>query len=253
MTIKETTLVFSILTAAYPYFYRDIRHDENQMADAIAVWHEMIGDYDLVTVKVALKRLIAIQKEYPPTIGQLLESINIVSGHAAPDADEVWTEIINAIGRYGYSRAVEAIEALSEFARQAVKVFGWDMLCKSENIEADRAHFLRVYQAIKTRNDQKYILPKDVRAFIAAHDSFSIPKDKPDCLTGLDTPYQLADHAVNMGTLERPCTGATTKNGIESILSQLRKPRPDVEVRARPDTAAQRAVNATGRLRLEEA
>ena len=45
----------------------------------------------------------------------------------------------------------------------------WHTLCMSESPETDRAHFLRIYQAIKARHDQKYILPKDVRAFIAAH------------------------------------------------------------------------------------
>ena len=97
MTNKDTVFVFAILMAAYPYFYKDIRQDDKQMQIALSLWQEMLVDYDLSTVKVALKRLIAVHKDYPPTIGQLLESINIVSGNAAPDADEVWTEIKTAI------------------------------------------------------------------------------------------------------------------------------------------------------------
>jgi len=180
MTAKDTVVVFAILSAAYPYFYRDIRQDDEQMQIAVVLWHEMLADYDLSTVKIALKRLIALHKEYPPTIGQLLESINIVSGHAAPDADEIWAEIMSAIGRYGFYRAVEAKKSLSPLAYEAVKALDWYSLCKSENPETDRAHFLRIYQAIKNRHDQNYILPKDVRAFIAAraNENLSISERK---------------------------------------------------------------------------
>jgi len=229
MTIKETALVFSILTAAYPYFYRDIRNDEQQVADAMSIWHEMIAEYDIATVKVALKRLIAIQKEYPPTIGQLLESITIVSGHAAPDADEVWGEIIGAISKYGYCRAAEALNSISEFARQAVKAFGWETLCRSENIETDRAHFLRVYQAIKTRNDHKYILPKDVRAFITAHSSQNTDAGDPERLGAQDIQRHLRDSAANTETGEKPRDGEIGKTALESILAQFRKPRAVTE------------------------
>ena len=169
MTLKNTVHVFAILTAAYPFFYRDIRQDDDQMQITISLWNEMLADYDVETVKIALKRLIAIHKEYPPTIGQLLESISMVSGHTAPDADEIWAEIVTAIRDYGYYRTAEALESLSPLAHQAVNALDWYSLCKSESPETDRAHFLRIYEAIKTRNDQQYVLPKEVRAFIAAH------------------------------------------------------------------------------------
>ena len=182
MTVKDTVLIFTILSAAYPFFYKDIRHDDQQMGEAIAVWNEMLAEYDVNTVKFALKRLIAIQKDYPPTIGQLLESINIVSGNAAPDADEIWQEIMNAIRGYGFYGTVKAMESLSPLAREVVRVMDWYTLCMSENPETDRAHFLRIYQAIKTRHDQKYTLPNDVRAYIAAHtagDKLSVTERNP--------------------------------------------------------------------------
>ena len=62
MTAKDTVAVFAILSVAYPYFYRDIRQDDEQMQLAIVIWNEMLADYDLGTVKIALKRLIAVHK-----------------------------------------------------------------------------------------------------------------------------------------------------------------------------------------------
>jgi len=168
MTIKDTMYVLAILMAAYPYFYKDIRQDDEQMQVIVSLWHEMLSDYDVAAVKVALKRLIAVHKEYPPTIGQLLESINIVSGNAAPDADEVWSEITRAISDYGFYRTNEAKANLSPIALEVIKAMDWVNLCTSENPETDRAHFLRIYQAIKNRHDQRYILPKDVQAYITA-------------------------------------------------------------------------------------
>ena len=168
MTQKDTAYVFAILMAAYPYFYKDIRQDDGQMRVAVTLWYEMLADYDVTVVKVALKRLIAVQKDYPPTIGQLLESINIVSGNAAPDADEVWSEITRAISSYGFYGTDKAMENLSPIALEVVKAMDWVSLCMSECQETDRAHFLRIYQAIKNRHDQRYILPIDVQAFISA-------------------------------------------------------------------------------------
>ena len=166
MTIKETLSVFAILSAAYPYFYKNIRDDDEQTKTAVALWHEMLAGYDINIVKIALKRLIAVQKEYPPTIGQLLESIMVVGGHAAPDADEVWSEITDALGRYGFYGTNEAMAQFSSFALAAVKALGWSTLCLSETPEANRAHFLRIYPTIKARHEQKHVLPEDVRTFI---------------------------------------------------------------------------------------
>ena len=168
MTQKDTAYVFAILMAAYPYFYKDIRQDDSQMQVAVALWHEMLADYEVSVVKVALKRLIAVHKDYPPTVGQLLESIVIVTGSAAPDADEVWSEITKAISSYGFYGTTKAMAALSPIALDVVRAMDWVSLCMSENPETDRAHFLRIYQAIKNRHDQRYILPKDVQAFISA-------------------------------------------------------------------------------------
>jgi hypothetical protein len=147
----------------------------------VSLWHEMLSDYDVAAVKVALKRLIAVHKEYPPTIGQLLESINIVSGNAAPDADEVWSEITRAISDYGFYRTNEAKANLSPIALEVIKAMDWVSLCTSENPETDRAHFLRIYQAIKNRHDQRYILPKDVQAYITAqaNDKLRMPGPGP--------------------------------------------------------------------------
>ena len=185
MTIKETVSVFAILSAAYPYFYQNIRNDDEQTKTAVALWHEMLADYDIKTVKVALKRLIAVHKEYPPTIGQLLESIVVVCGHAAPAEDEVWSEITDAIGRYGFYGTSEAMAQFSPVALAVVKALGWSTLCMSETPEANRAHFLRIYPAIKARHEQKHVLPKDVRVFIAAHacDKKEIAKSTPPTST----------------------------------------------------------------------
>ena len=227
MTAKDTVAVFAILTAAYPYFYKDIRQDDEQMKIAVALWNEMLAEYDPGTVKIALKRLIAVHKEYPPTIGQLLESINIVSGHAAPDADEVWGEITHAIQDYGYNRAIDGIDSLSGFAREAVKALGWQALCVSENPEIDRAHFFRIYQAIKIRNDHRYILPKDVRAFITSHagKAPSTLVRVPEQLSNKTCACQHYDDVKPAQSVAGPRGAYSGRNDIESILAQFRRPQ----------------------------
>ena len=114
-----------------------------------------------------------------PTIGQLLESIVIVTGNAAPDADKIWGEITKAITNYGFYGTNKAMAVLSPIALDVVRAMDWASLCLSENPETDRAHFLRIYQAIKNRHDQRFILPKDVQAFISTQIDGKLRLPKP--------------------------------------------------------------------------
>lgn len=59
--------------------------------------------------------------------------------------------VSKAIGQYGMYRTEEAMESFDEVTREAVKRLGFQNICLSENIVADRARFAEIYQAIQQR------------------------------------------------------------------------------------------------------
>jgi hypothetical protein len=63
------------------------------------------------------------------------------------------------IQKYGFYRAVEGKEALSDLTRKTVDRIGYIHLCNSENITADRANFRDIYNSIAQRERKHSLLP----------------------------------------------------------------------------------------------
>ncbi|GHU57531.1 hypothetical protein AGMMS49975_23260 [Clostridia bacterium] len=165
MTRVEFRDAFAIIKLAYPHFYKGVHDDE--IAATISLWYEFFAEFDYLRVCAALKTIISTKKDFPPTVAEVLEAVNFVSGEKVADADEIWAEIIRAIRYYGWYKQKEAMAAISQEARDAVKFMGWRELCASEDPMADRAHFLKVYPAILARKKTERQLPQDVKNYIS--------------------------------------------------------------------------------------
>jgi len=165
MTQKETAYLLSILRAAYPRFYFDVSPDDLKIS--VDTWAVMLSDTSLDVATVALQRLIATNK-FPPTIAEMRESISAVIHPTMPDSGDAWGEVITAISHYGYYRQEEALASMREPVRLAVKRMGWRELCMSENGMADRAHFLRIYEAMEKRTNEENLLPVTLKNAISA-------------------------------------------------------------------------------------
>ncbi|MBN4074661.1 hypothetical protein JYT99_01885, partial [bacterium AH-315-E09] len=72
MTKQETTIILGILKTAYPRFYIDL--SEEAVKETILLWNEMLSDYTLQVVKIAIKKLIA-EMIYPPTVAEVRASL----------------------------------------------------------------------------------------------------------------------------------------------------------------------------------
>ena len=63
-----------------------------------------------------------------------------------PTAAEAWEEVSRLIQLVGPYRSPQYS---SELVRRATRAIGWRQLCTGENPEADRAHFLKIYEAMR--------------------------------------------------------------------------------------------------------
>ena len=158
-------ILLGLLKEAYPRFYADKPDDE--MEAAAAIWREMLSDTDDETAMIALKRLIATCK-FPPTIAEMRESVSAVKYPAFMDASEAWGEVNFAIREYGYNRQDKAFSLMCEPVRLTVQHMGWRELCLSENDMADRAHFIKLYDAVINGIKEERQLPVDLNKNIAA-------------------------------------------------------------------------------------
>ena len=70
---------------------------------------------------------------------------------------------MRAIRRYGYMQEPEALGILDEITRKCVKRIGYQNICMSENITADRANFRMIYEQEENRVRQNNQLPAMLR------------------------------------------------------------------------------------------
>lgn len=118
--------------------------------EAMDVWFALLHDLDYQILSKALQKHMLTNK-FKPTVAELRE---IYAGLICPvisDWSEGWEQVSKAIGHYGMYRTEEAMESFDEVTREAVKRLGFQNICLSENIVADRARFAEIYQAIQQR------------------------------------------------------------------------------------------------------
>lgn len=61
---------------------------------------------------------------------------------------EAWGDVLTALKRLG-SWTTPVFD--NEITQKAVDCMGWQCLCESTNVEADRAHFMKMYEQLLSR------------------------------------------------------------------------------------------------------
>ena len=102
-------------------------------------------------------------------------------------AEEAWASVCDAIQRWGsYGEPLPASEgggyrepsSLDALTMRAVKgLGGWKMLCSSEQMGVDRAHFLRIYEGLQRADrDESHMLPAVREAVNRLADKARVPR-----------------------------------------------------------------------------
>lgn len=156
MTQQEFLTIVATIKAAYPN--SNVMPDKNSMN----VWYAMLKDLDYKYVHIAVTDHISNNK-FAPAIAEIREKCSILTSTPVRDWGEAWESVLMAIRKFGYMQEEEALESMDEITRKCVKRIGFNNICMSENITADRANFRMIYEQEATRQKASNQLPIGVR------------------------------------------------------------------------------------------
>lgn len=143
------TPIIRQLVAAYP--------NAQVTVETIAVYDRLLSDIPPSELQTVVDQCVATCK-FLPTVAEIRDKWNsLTAALGQPSAAEAWGEVLKEIRRVGW---IGAPEFANPAIAQVVKMMGWRELCSSENVVADRAHFMRMYdQVIERSNEVRKLLP----------------------------------------------------------------------------------------------
>ena len=115
----------------------------------VEAWSLMLGDLDPVLAKAAIIK-VCRESDFFPSVARIVAAARELDPgvEKLPTAAEAWEEVMRLMRDYGpYRCPVYSCDAV----RRAVRAIGWRQLCMGENVEADRAHFLKLYESMRSR------------------------------------------------------------------------------------------------------
>lgn len=144
-----------VIAAAYPREKAFSTCDEQM----VSVWHEMLEDIDFSNAVTAIKSHISTSP-FSPSISDLRKWASEAENGTITPAD-AWGKVIEAVKKYGYYQEKKAREYMTAPVWDVFsKTFpSWQSFCMSENIDVDRAHFIKIWEGLNKNN----VLPCDVK------------------------------------------------------------------------------------------
>lgn len=157
MTKKE----FVTLAATIKNFYPKDNLLPTQ--EALGCWYAALGDLDFETAKAAVIRHVQTSK-YAPTVAEIRgQAVKATAAEEGLDWSVAWRKVKKSISEYGLYNEREALEALDEHTREAVKRMDWRSICLSDNEEVCRAQFRQIYEQVTRRAREELCLSDSLR------------------------------------------------------------------------------------------
>lgn len=146
----DISFVLKQLFAAYP--------GNKATEGTVAIYFRLLADIPPESLQTVVDQCIATCK-FLPTVAEIRDEWhNLTRKIGQLSATEAWASVLSEIRRIGYIGVPYFTDALTA---QVVKTLGWRELCASENQVADRAHFMRMYEQLVTRDTQvRKLLPQ---------------------------------------------------------------------------------------------
>ena len=119
----------------------------------VTAWSMMLADIPLEILQAAVVK-VCRDSEYFPSVAQIVAAAAELdpSNEKLPTAAEAWEEVEKLIIQFGPYRAPQYS---CDLVRRTVRAIGWLQLCCSENPATDRAHFLKLYESMRSKHKEQ--------------------------------------------------------------------------------------------------
>jgi hypothetical protein len=127
------------------------------------VYAKALADLSEPVLDLACTQIVATSKWFP-TVAELREAAAAVQMDAGATltAGEAWGEALHTIRMLGYYEKPVFSNPL--IAKCVEAMGGWKYLSESEDTMADRAHFMKTWDAVQKRETKEVQLPPQLRA-----------------------------------------------------------------------------------------
>lgn len=165
MTREETLAIMSVLKAAYPTFYKDMKKADAE--SVVGLWSTMFADEPAEVVAAAVKAHIATDtKGFPPHIGAVKEAITKLTQPQQMTEMEAWGLIKKAVsnGIYGSKAEFEKLPPiLQRLVGSPNQLKEWAMMDADVVASVVASNFQRSYKARAASEREFLALPSDIR------------------------------------------------------------------------------------------
>lgn len=121
--------------------------------NTVDLYVDFIEPYDYQLTKQAVLCLIKTCTFFP-TIAEITSAVEKFNSNRLPETDQAWDEVMCQLSEVGHCGIPQFT---NEDIKMAVKTIGWMNLCCSTAIGVERAHFFKVYDAIRNRHQDREI------------------------------------------------------------------------------------------------
>jgi hypothetical protein len=130
----------------------------------IVVYVRLLRDISPSDLQAVVDQAIA-ECKFLPTVAEIRERYHLLTRTLGQlSASEAWGLVVKAFRSSG--RMVAARDIFEGPTLRAVEIMGWRTLCDSEDQMADRAHFMKIYDQLVSREDQMQKLLPQARALL---------------------------------------------------------------------------------------
>ena len=159
-SIDSFASVMGALTAAFP--------NNKVSVDTVRVYQATLEDIPPDLLKQAALKCIAT-KTFFPTVAELRQAAaELRQPTVQLSGGEAWGQFIRLSANYANDAPLPSDAPIDPILRKTINALGWCYLCASTDGMADRAHFMKTYDAIARRETVDAQLPPGLRAANAA-------------------------------------------------------------------------------------
>jgi hypothetical protein len=139
MIAEQATRCVAMITAAFPSWH--------PTPETVRLYAKFLEAVPVALAERAVMEIIAEPREFPPPVGVIVDRIAklalAATGRALLSAEEAWAEVQERIHYRGFYQG-PGID-LDPILKRVIDAIDWQELCTNSNIEANRAHFFRIY------------------------------------------------------------------------------------------------------------